>query len=159
MAETADFELVQAVRGMDGRISDPSARMTSKMDRSKQRRGLGNPVAKSREVSVSSHFYQSRFFAFLEPWLPSCRVLPSRTAELPSGCRVLPRCRGAESAESAEGCQAVRTLVHFRAAELPSCRAAELPSGLPSGLPRVPGGPWWGMSQVGAWEMMQVGLD
>ena len=50
MAETADFELVQAVRGMDGRISDPSARMTSKMDRSKQRRGLGNPMAKSREV-------------------------------------------------------------------------------------------------------------
>ena len=50
MAKTADFELVQAVRGMDGRISDPSARMTSKMDRSKQRRGLGNPMAKSREV-------------------------------------------------------------------------------------------------------------
>ena len=54
MAETADFELVQAVRGMDGRISDPSARMTSKVDRSKQRRGLGNPVAKSREVHTTT---------------------------------------------------------------------------------------------------------
>ena len=54
MAETADFELVQAVRGMAGRISDPSARMTSKMDRSKQRRGLGNPMAKSREVRTAT---------------------------------------------------------------------------------------------------------
>ena len=27
MAEMADFELVQAVRGMDGRISDPNARV------------------------------------------------------------------------------------------------------------------------------------
>ena len=54
MAETADFELVQAVRGMDGRISDPSARMTSKMDRSKQRRGLGNPMVKSREVRTAT---------------------------------------------------------------------------------------------------------
>ena len=66
MAETADFELVQAVRGMDGRISDPSARMTSKMDRSKQRRGLGNPMAKSREVRTGtlregwSHLPQQR---------------------------------------------------------------------------------------------------
>ena len=54
MAETADFELVQAVRGMDGRISDPSARMTSKMDRSKQRRGLGNPMVKSKEVRTGT---------------------------------------------------------------------------------------------------------
>ena len=54
MAEMADFELVQAVRGMDGRISDPSARMTSKMDRSKQRRGLGNPMVKSRGVCTAS---------------------------------------------------------------------------------------------------------
>ena len=61
MAETADFELVQAVRGMAGRISDPSARMTSKMDRSKQRRGLGNPMGKSREVCIatlSSYVYE-----------------------------------------------------------------------------------------------------
>ena len=54
MAETADFELVQAVRGMAGRISDPSARMTSKMDRSKQRRGLGNPMGKSRGVCIAT---------------------------------------------------------------------------------------------------------
>ena len=54
MAETADFELVQAVRGMAGRISDPSARMTSKMDRSKQRRGLGSPMVKSKEVRTGT---------------------------------------------------------------------------------------------------------
>ena len=41
MAETADFELVQAVRGRAGRISDPSARMTSKMDRSEPTERLG----------------------------------------------------------------------------------------------------------------------
>ena len=54
MAETADFELVQAVRGMAGRISDPGARMTSKMDRSKQRIGLGNPMVKSRGVCTAT---------------------------------------------------------------------------------------------------------
>ena len=54
MAEPADFELVQAVRGMAGRISDPSARMTSKMDRSKQRRDLGNPMGKSRGVCIAT---------------------------------------------------------------------------------------------------------
>ena len=54
MAETADFELVQAVHGMDGRISDPSARVTSKMDRSKQRRGLANPMVKGKEVRTGT---------------------------------------------------------------------------------------------------------
>ena len=63
MAEMADFELVQAVRGMDGRISDPSARMTSKMDRSKQPRGLGNPMVKSRGVCIATLTFHIRGWA------------------------------------------------------------------------------------------------
>ena len=86
----------------------------------------------------------------VEPWLPSCRVLPSRTAELPSGCRVLPSCR---QLPRCRVCRVCRVLLACEdVCPLPSCRAAELPSvaesaeWLPCGdewVPRLLGAVGW----------------